>query len=134
MLINTLWDLCTHIYLLGKILGVQRLRKMYIFKKKERKKKGRKAAGLFSLNNYHDCEKRLGLFFIGFVVVVVVLFRFVYFDFFVLFLFLSFWAVCLCALFLFSVSSRERKKKKGVVVFKCTVAGRNKTESQILKH
>ena len=133
MLINTLWDLCTHIYLLGKILGVQRLRKMYIFKKKERKKKGRKAAGLFSLNNYHDCEKRLGLFFIGFVVVVV-LFRFVYFDFFVLFLFFSFWAVCLCALLLFSVSSRERKKKKGVVVFQCTVAGRNKTESQILKH
>ena len=111
MLINTLWDLCTHIYLLGKILGVQRLRKMYIFKKKERKKKGRKAAGLFSLNNYHDCEKRLGLFFIGFVVVVVLL-RFVYFDFFVLFLFFSFWAVCLCALLLFSVSSRERKKKK----------------------
>ena len=71
---------------------------------------------------------------LGFVVVVVVLFRFVYFDFFVLFLFLSFWAVCLCALLLFSVSSRERKKKKGVVVFKCTVAGRNKTESQILKH
>ena len=117
MLINTLWDLCTHIYLLGKILGVQRLRKMYIFKKKERKKKGRKAAGLFSLNNYHDCEKRLGLFFIGFVVVVVVLFRFVYFDFFVLFLFLFFWAVCLCALFLFSVSSRERKKKKKVSLY-----------------
>ena len=116
MLINTLWDLCTHIYLLGKILGVQRLRKMYIFKKKERKKNGRKAAGLFSLNNYHDCEKRLGLFFIGFVVVVV-LFRFVYFDFFDLFLFFSFLAVCLCALLLFSVSSRERKKKKKVSLY-----------------
>ena len=38
MLINTLWDLCTHIYLLGKILGVQRLRKMYIFKKKKKGK------------------------------------------------------------------------------------------------
>ena len=89
---------------------------MYIFKKKKEKKRGRKAAGLFSLNNYHNCEKRLGLFFSGFVVVVV-LFRFVYFDFFVLFLFLSFWLVCLCALFLFSAGFISWKEKKKVSLY-----------------
>ena len=133
MLINTRWDLCTHIYLLGKILGVQRLRKMYIFKKKRKEKIRKKSCWPFFAELLPRLRKASRLVFIGFVVVVV-LFRFVYFDFFVLFLFFSFWAVCLCALRLFSVSSRERKKKKGVVVFKCTVAGRNKTESQILKH